>query len=66
MTYKLRLDREFYSRSEEIYQWIRSYVGPSRNVDRKGTWDYYQQFGYTFLEFDNYKDYTMFKETFKC
>lgn len=63
--YDITLDRSWYSRTAEVYNWLEKYLGPSKHTSSKGIWDIKQNFGLTFINFDSYDDYIMFKEKFK-
>lgn len=65
LTYEIKLDRTYYSRSEELVRWLWNHVGPGHAYthvdDAKWQWD--QQFGHTWITFKHEADYVQFKLT---
>jgi hypothetical protein len=60
--FKIRLDRDWYPRNNEIYTWLRENIG-SMYVDLPKYWCD-TTFGYTTVEFRREEDFKKFKEHF--
>ena len=71
MEHKIRLDRSYYARSDELLLWLIKHVGPGLGYYQcytsappdQALWKWFQLFGCTYIEFKREEDLLQFTIT---